>query len=150
MAQYDGSIRIVTKITTKDAEESLSSLEWQIKKSAKYIDELRSKMDALKDQKIPTNDYKDLQKKLSDAEKELSGLVEKQNEWEKMGITSGDSWDSLNEKVASASDKVDLIKSKMQKLTDDGKDFILGQDTAQSKAMERQIQDEEESINKAV
>ena len=149
MAQYDGSIRIVTKITTKDAEESLSSLEWQIKKSAKYIDELRSKMDALKDQKIPTNDYKDLQKKLSDAEKELSGLVEKQNEWEKMGITSGDSWDSLNEKVASASDKVDLIKSKMQKLTDDGKDFILGQDTAQYKAMERQIQYEEESIKKA-
>lgn len=35
MAQADGAIRIVTKITTKDAEESLSSLEWQIKKSAK-------------------------------------------------------------------------------------------------------------------
>ena len=27
MAQYDGAIRIATKITTKDAEESLASLE---------------------------------------------------------------------------------------------------------------------------
>ncbi|MCI8389914.1 MAG: hypothetical protein HFI35_04280 [Roseburia sp.] len=149
MAQYDGSIRIVTKITTKDAEESLASLEWQIKKSAKYIDELRSKMDALKDQKIATKDYKDLQEKLSDAEKELSGLVTKQNEWEKLGISTGDAWDSLNEKIATASDKVDLIKSKMQKLTDDGKDFVLGQDTAQYKAMERQIQYEEDAITKA-
>ena len=52
MAQYDGTIRIVTKITTKDAEGSLASLEWQIKKSAKYMDELRSKMDALKGKKI--------------------------------------------------------------------------------------------------
>lgn len=30
MLQYDGSIRIITKITTRDATESLSSLEWQI------------------------------------------------------------------------------------------------------------------------
>lgn len=41
MAQYDGAIRIVTKITTKDAKESLHSLEYTIKKSAKEIDSLR-------------------------------------------------------------------------------------------------------------
>ncbi len=149
MAQYDGSIRIATKITTKDAKESLASLEWQIKKSAKYMDELRSKMDALKDQKIPTKDYKDLQEKLASAEKELSKLVAEQERYNKLGVTSGGAWDSLNEKVASASDKVDLIKEKMQALTDAGKDFTLGKDTAQYAAYERQLQYEEQAVRKA-
>ena len=115
MAQYDGAIKIATKITTKDAEESLASLEWQIKKSAKYMDELRSKMDTLKDQKIPTKDYKDLQEELASAEKELSGLIAEQERYNELGVSSGGAWDALNEKVASASDKVDLIKEKLNK-----------------------------------
>lgn len=149
MPQYDGSIRIVTKITTKDAEESLASLEWQIKKSAKYMDELRSKMDALKDQKIPTQEYKDLQEKLKIAEKELSALVAEQERYNELGVTSGEAWDALNEKVVSASDNVDLIKEKMQSLTDAGKDFVLGKDTEQYAAMARQLRYEEEAIAKA-
>lgn len=149
MAQYDGAIRIVTKITTKDAEESLASLEWTIKKSAKYMDELRSKMDALKDQKIPTKDYKDLQEKLASAGKELSGLISEQERYNELGVTSGGAWDALNEKVASASDKVDLIKEKMQALTDAGKDFVLGKDTAQYASMAKQLRYEEEAIVKA-
>lgn len=149
MPQYDGSIRIVTKITTKDAEESLASLEWQIKKSAKYMDELRSKMDTLKNQKIPTKNYKDLQEKLSVAEKELKELVAEQERYNEIGITSGDAWNKLNEKVANASDSVDLIKEKMQALTDAGRDFTLGKDTAQYAAYERQLQYEEKAVEKA-
>ncbi|MCH5261587.1 MAG: hypothetical protein J1F42_01610 [Lachnospiraceae bacterium] len=75
MAHYDGVIRIITDITTKDAKESLSSLEYQIKKSAKEINSLRSKMDALKDQKVPTKEFKDLQDKLSKAEKEMEKML---------------------------------------------------------------------------
>jgi phage-related protein len=149
MAQYDGAIRIATKITTKDAKESLASLEWTIKKSAKYMDELRSKMDALKDQEIPTKDYKDLQENLVSAGKELSKLIAEQERYNELGVTSGGAWDSLNEKVASASDKVDLIKEKMQALTDAGKDFTLGKDTAQYAAYERKLQYEEQAVRKA-
>ena len=149
MAQYDGAIRIATKITTKDAKESLASLEWTIKKSAKHMDELRSKMDALKDQEIPTKDYKDLQEKLVSAGKELSELIAEQERYNELGVTSGGAWDSLNEKVASASDKVDLIKEKMQALTDAGKDFVLGKDTAQYASMAKQLRYEEEAIVKA-
>ncbi len=149
MAQDDGAIRIATKITTKDAEESLASLEWQIKKSAKYMDELRSKMDALKETKIPTKEYKDLQEKLSATEKEMSSLVAKQEEWESMGITSEGAWDTLNNKIVNASDRVDMLKEKIQKLSDEGKDFTLGQDTEEYKAYERQLRYEEEAVEKA-
>ncbi|MCM1327261.1 MAG: hypothetical protein NC094_12135 [Bacteroidales bacterium] len=149
MADYDGAIRIVTKITTRDAEESLASLEYTIKKSAKYIEELRSKMDALKGQKIPTQDYKKLQDELSKAEKELSQLVAKQTEWEEMGVTSGDAWDTLNEEIAKASDNVDLIKEKMQALSDTGKAFTLGENTSEYATYARQIEYEEQAIIKA-
>lgn len=149
MPQYDSVIRIVTKITTKDAEESLASLEWKIKKSAKYMNELRSKMDLLKDQKIPTKEYKDLQSNLEDAKKELSGLIAEQERYDSLGINSGGAWDSLNEKIATASDNVDSIKAKMQAHTDAGKDFVLGKDTEQYATWGRQYEYEEETINKA-
>lgn len=69
MAQYDGSIRILTKITTDMAEKSLAVLSQKIKGTAKEISSLRSKMDALKGQKFYTDDYKALQADLSKAEK---------------------------------------------------------------------------------
>lgn len=149
MAQEDGAIRIVTKITTKDAEESLDSLEYQIKKSAKYMDTLRQKMDALKGQKIPTREYKDLQAELARAEKELQKLVAQQEDWEKIGITSGGAWDTLSEEIEKADYKIDDIKAKMQSLTDAGKDFTLGEETFEYKGYERQLKYEEEAIVKA-
>ena len=149
VAQEDGAIRIVTKITTKDAEESLDSLEYQIKKSAKYMDTLRQKMDALKGQKIPTREYKDLQAELARAEKELQKLVAQQEDWEKIGITSGGAWDTLSEEIEKADYKIDDIKAKMQSLTDAGKDFTLGEETFEYKGYERQLKYEEEAIIKA-
>ena len=98
MAQYDGSLRIVTKIITKDAEESLSSLEYTIKKSAKYIDSLRQKMDALRDVKTPTKEYQNLEKQLLGTLDKIERLEESQT-----GISkslSGLSAEQLQAKVA--------------------------------------------------
>lgn len=75
MAQYDGSIRINTDIQTKSAQVQLAALENRMVKTSDKIASLRSKMDALKDAKIPTQECKDLQKELSSAEKELEKMV---------------------------------------------------------------------------
>lgn len=149
MAQYDGAIRIVTKITTKDAKESLYSLEYTIKKSSKEIDSLRAKMDALKNQKISTKEWKDLEKELSEAEKELSELIKTRDEWANLGVNSGLAWEDINNKIKAASSSVDLIKEKMQSLTNAGKDFTLGKDTAEYKSYEKQIGYEEKAIAEA-
>lgn len=145
----DGRILIDTKIDTKGAKESLESLEYQIRKSAEYINELRKKMDALADQEIPTQEYEELQNKLSEAEKSLSSLVAQQEEWESLGVVSGDAWDTLNENIAKASDNVDSIKEKMQELVDSGKAFTLGSETAEYASYERQIEYEERAIEEA-
>ena len=61
MAQYDGSIRINTKIDTGNAKVQLSALAHTIVKTADEIASLRSKMDALKDVKVPTKEFNDLE-----------------------------------------------------------------------------------------
>lgn len=149
MAQYDGSIRILTEISTETAKKSLGTLSNTIVKTAKEISSLRSKMDALKGQKFKTDEYKKLQADLSGAEAKLSELVAKQTEWEKLGITSGGAWDTLNEEIAKASDNVDAIKEKMNQLEEAGKAFTLGEDTQEYENLERQLQYEEEALRKA-
>lgn len=89
MAQYDGSVRIITLIESKNAEKELKRLESSIEKTADKIASLRSKMDALRDVKIPTQVYKDLEKELSSAENTLDGFYKKLTEIEKSkGFTS--------------------------------------------------------------
>lgn len=75
MAQYDGSIRIKTEIDAKSAGIQLSALENRIVKTSDKIASLRSKMDMLRDAKIPTQEFKDFQKELSSAEKEMEKMV---------------------------------------------------------------------------
>lgn len=149
MAQYDGAIRIATKITTKDAKESLASLEWQIKKSAKYMDELRSKMDALKDQKIPTQEFKDLEKELQDSYSALNILLQKQKELESLGFKEQDIPKTLTDEIDKAGLKVGELEEKISKLNEIGKAFTLGQDSTEYKSYERQLQYEEEAVAKA-
>lgn len=75
MAQYDGSIRINTKIDSKEASAQLMTLENRIVNTSDKIASLRSKMDSLKDAKIPTIEYQNLQKELDLATKEMEKLV---------------------------------------------------------------------------
>ncbi|NBK92200.1 hypothetical protein D5278_09495 [bacterium 1XD21-13] len=149
MAQYDGTIRIVTKITTKDAEGSLASLEWQIKKSAKYMDELRSKMDALKGKKIYTEEFKELEKQVAKADEELERLVNLKKEvGSGYGLNIGGEIVTIDDAIKRASSEFDSLYSKLNKLVSEGKDFTLGENTAEYASYARQLQYEEEAIAK--
>lgn len=81
MATYDGSIKIKTDITTKQAEIQLTTLQNRIVKTVDKIESLRSKMDSLKDAKIPTQAYKDLEKELSLATKEMENMLAQDNKF---------------------------------------------------------------------
>lgn len=81
MAQYDGSIRINTNIEVKQAEKELKTLESNISKTANKIASLRSKMDALKDVKIPTQEYTEVQKQIEITEKKINDLLARQEKF---------------------------------------------------------------------
>lgn len=123
MAQYDGSVRINTEIETKKAKIQLTSMENRIVKAADKVDSLRSKMDALKDVKTPTQEYKDLQKELSAAEKELGKMAGKEKELsaldvkiEKLAQSSSELAEKMNsaEFKGDASDEYKILESSIK------------------------------------
>lgn len=152
MAQYDGSFRINTKISTKDAKVQLSALQHTIVKTADEIASLRSRMDALKNVEVPTKEFTDLEAELKKAASEYDKLRAKmdnpgkpteeyrllqkqlqkaQSELERLAERQSEmegmglplTQESINQ-LADASDRVDALKEKMQSLESSGKAFV--------------------------
>lgn len=142
MANYDGSILINTKINVKSAEVQLSALENKMVKAADKVASLKTKMDAMKNAKVPTEGYARLQTDLEKAQAELSALVERQEQFRQLGVTSGVGWDELTTQIQKAGAAVDAIKVKMAEMEESGTAFVLGgaENTAEYAELARQLQ----------
>lgn len=140
MAQYDGSIRINTKISVKEAEVQLTTLENRMKKTADKITSLRSKMDALKDAKVPTQEYKDISEQIAKANAEFDRLLEKQEQMQRNGKDHGASWDELNRKMDEVKNTIKYAKGELKDLVDTGKAFTLGSDTGEYAKLGQQLE----------
>lgn len=140
MAKYDGSVRINTDIKTKEAELRLLALENRIKKTAEKIAGLRSRMDVLKDAKIPTQEYKDISAQIAKANAEFDRLLEKQEQMHRTGKDHGAAWDELNRKMDEAGSTIRYAKGELQDLIDTGKAFTLGADTEEYARLGQQMQ----------
>ncbi len=140
MAQYDGSIRINTKIDSKQASAQLMTLENRIVKTADKIAGLRSKMDALKDAKIPTQEYSEISTQIQKAELEFNKLLEKQEQMQREGKNNGVAWERLNEKMEETGNTIRYAQGELQDLVDTGKAFMLGSDTEEFSKLGQQLQ----------
>lgn len=142
MAQYDGSIRINTKIDVKSAEAQLGALEVSITKSAAKIAELRQKMDSLKTAHIPTEEYAEVSAQIEKAQHALDGLLEKQERMQSEGKTRGASWERINAQIKETRSEIIYAKGELQALVSEGKAFTVG-DPAQEEKLSQQLQAEE-------
>lgn len=139
MAQYDGSIRINTKIDNKEASAQLMALENRITKTADKISSLRSKMDALKDAKIPTQEYSEITAQIQKSEAEFNKLLEKQEQMQREGKDSGAAWDRLNARMEEIGDAIRYAQGELQELVDTGKAFTPGSGTEEYKKLGQQL-----------
>lgn len=140
MAQYDGSIRINTKINSKEASAQLMTLENRIVKTADKIAGLRSKMDSLKDAKIPIQEYSEISAQIQKAESEFNKLLEKQEQMQREGKDNGVAWERLNEKMEEIGNTIRYAQGELQDLVDTGKAFTLGSDTEEFFKLGQQLQ----------
>lgn len=136
MAQYDGSIRINTEINTSQ----FMNLENRIAKTADKIASLRSKMDALKDAKIPTQEYKEISAQIQKAELEFNKLLEKQEQMQREGKDNGVAWERLNEKMEETGNTIRYAQGELQDLVDTGKAFTLGSGTEEYANLAQKLQ----------
>lgn len=141
MPQMDGSIRIGTEITTKQAEKKLKNLGSNITKTADKIASLRSKMESLKDAKIPTQEYKKLQNELDKNIRKYEEVSDAVKTFEKIGTEK----DLIPFKQArtEAQDlymKIEDLRGGIFELEESGKAFTLGSDTDKYAKMSAQMQ----------
>ncbi len=81
MANYDASIRIGLNLNTKSGEVQLERLENRMEKTYDTIISLRSKLDSLKDAKMPTQEYKEIQNQIAVTDKKIKSLIERQEKF---------------------------------------------------------------------
>ena len=108
---YDGSIRINTEITVKNAEKELGRL--------------RSRMREMKDAKIPTEPYVKLQKEAGQASLKLAKLKALQDSLKKSGNMFSGQWRDLSEQSTEAIASIRNIKAEMRELERSGKSMQI-------------------------
>ena len=127
MAQYDGSIRINTEIEYRNAKKELKNLESSISKTAKEIASLRSKMDVLKDVKIPTQEYRDLEKLMEVTAQKLGALSERQERFLATGGSkNSNTYKRMAYDVENLSTSLNNIIAEMERLKASGEAFTIG------------------------
>lgn len=141
LAQYDGSIRINTQIDTKNASSQMIGLANQIQKTSDKIASLRSKMDALKDVQIPTQEYAEIQKQIEATEKKINDLMARQEKFlETGGKESSSTYQRMQYDLEELRSSLPYLKGELQDLAESGKAFTLGSDTEKYAEMSAQIQ----------
>lgn len=141
MAQYDGSIRIGTEITTKQAKKELKSLESSISRTAEKIASLRSKMDVLKNAQIPTAEYKKLQRELDSTITKYTELDARVNDFKKIGMdVKYYAFRKTQDEAQELYMRIEDIRGAMFDLEESGKAFTLGIDTEKYAQMSGQLQ----------
>lgn len=130
MGNYDGSIKMNTKIETKDLNSQMISVANAIKKSEDEIVRLNARMDELKNKKIPTSEYIKLQKQLEDTQRKFNQVADTVATFQKIGTDkSVIPFRQARDEAQELYMKVEEIRGAMFDLEESGKAFTSGMDT---------------------
>lgn len=147
MADYDGSIRINTKIDSKEASAQLMALENRITKTADKVSSLRKKMESLKDVKIPTREYQEIQRQIEATENKINDLVARQEKFLATGgKESSSTYQRMQYDLEELRNSIPYLQGELQDLVDSGKAFTLGTDTEQYTKLEQELKSTENDL----
>lgn len=126
---YDGSVKINTELNTKNASSQMMSLENRIEKTSKKVQDLKESMDKAAVAKVPTEEYRELQKTLMRDNQELEKLIKKQEQW--TGKRSGQKWSALDSQVEQKGADIRAQEAYMKQMRTDGTAYMSGTQTAE-------------------
>lgn len=147
MSEYDGSIRINTEIDTKKASSQILTLQNRIIKAADKVSSLRSKMDSLRNAKIPTQEYQEISAQIEKAEQKFNKLLEKQEQMQREGKDNGASWQRLNDQIDEVGNEIRYAKGELRDLVETGKAFTLGSSTDEFSKLSNQLKYAENNLS---
>lgn len=126
----------------------MRQLEKDMAQSAKKIDSLKSKMNALNSVKTPTQEYKDVSKQIADAEKKQAALNDRMEKFVELGgKANSKQYKSMQYDAAELENTIAYAKGELQDLVDTGKAFTLGASTAEFNDLSQQLAEEQSHLN---
>ena len=108
---------------------SLTQLELQMKQSVQKAQALKQELNRISQQKIPTEEYKEVSKRLEKLNAQFDKLLIKQDTMQELGQTSGPAWEKLNIQMEQLGTLIREDTAELQQLVDTGKAFTLGSQT---------------------
>lgn len=136
-AKYDGEMIIDTKIRTESAVQKLMSLENNLKKNAGEAELLASKMKKLENAKIPTEEYKAVQKQIESTRAKLSALNERMEKWVELGkSTKSNAFKSMQYDAEQLKNTMNYLQTEAQEMRNAGTAFI---DPKQTEAYQKMV-----------
>lgn len=121
---YDGEIRIKTKIENGNISSQLMQMENRMEKTAQKAQKLESAMRELENQKIPTEEYEEVQNQISKAEEKLSSLNDRMSKFLELGgKKDSKAFKSMQYDAEELKNTIQYAEGELQALIDDGKAF---------------------------
>lgn len=116
------------------------SLQNRMNKTARKIDAITQKMKSMEAPTIKTDSFKALEAEFEKAQSEMQTLIEDLKIWESIGITSGDTWQNLNDKIGAVEEKSVDIQKKMEEMKNSGEAFTNSVNTDAYKKLQQDLQ----------
>lgn len=116
------------------------SLQNRMNKTARKIDAITQKMKSMEAPTIKTDSFKALEAEFEKAQSEMQTLIEDLKIWESIGITSGDTWQNLNDKIGAVEEKSVDIQKKMEEMVNSGEAFTNSVNTDAYKKLQQDLQ----------
>lgn len=123
-----------SKISLQKQVDSFSKLNTQYALQARKIEELKQKINEYSRQKIPTQEYVEIQKQIDSTQSRLDNLMQKQEKFLEMdGNENSKTYKSIQYDIDNLSKTLVAAKNDLNDLEDSGKAFTLGGNTEKVK-----------------
>lgn len=169
MPDFDGEIKLRATLTPGDIKKTsrelvrevseildnkkgstssqMQKLEATINKTIDRATALNDKLSKLENQHIPTEEYSEIQKMISQAENALLRLNNRMHDYkENEGDLRSDAWHKMTVQAEQLRDTIEYGKGELQDLVETGKAFTLGSDTAQYQKVATQLDNVNNSL----
>lgn len=128
--QLEREIKRIFQGRGMDQSASFTQLELQMKQNLQKAQALRQELERLSKEKIPTEEYKEVSRRLDKMNSQFDKLLIKQDEMQELGQTAGPAWEKLNIQMEQLGTLIREDAAELQQLVDTGKAFTLGSESA--------------------
>lgn len=130
MASSVDNIGEKAKISLQKQVDAFSKLNGQYAQQAKKVDELRAKVAEYENQKIPTQEYMEIQNQIDAARNKLDALIARQQKFLELGGSANSkSYKSMQYDIEELTNTIKYAQGELEDLENTGKAFTFGANT---------------------